>query len=235
MTKNTSKKSKGCLTVLLAIIAFSFMLFVYSFAWVPAIIAAIYFFAKKDLPNRKRNLIISAAIVVTSLITFGWINSTPDLTGISVEWSSSEYDIGDTFELKISPVREGAKIESLEISQNKIVSLEYQDGNALISFKDCGNASVFFVANGNIQSKATDITVIDKAEEEAHMKAEEEARLKAEEEAKQQAEEARLKSEEEAKLQAAENTQRNDDPIVYTTNTGDKYHRSGCRHLKKVK
>lgn len=101
-----------------------------------------------------------------------------------------------------------------------------------------------------------------KAEEEAKKKAEEEARLKAEEEERRKEEEARIKAEEAKKAeqeriaaekaaqQKAEEAARvqeeqkatvatqepsNDDPIVYITNTGSKYHSSGCRTLKKSK
>ena len=82
-------------------------------------------------------------------------------------------------------------------------SLTIQNGKAIITFKEPGEAALFFTANHDIDSNTVKISVTDKVAEEAKAKTEEEARIKAEQEAQAKAEEeARIKAEQEA--QAAE-------------------------------
>ena len=77
--------------------------------------------------------------------------------------------------------------------------------------------------------------------EEQKRLAEEKAKKEAEEKATQEAAEAQAQAEAEAQAQAeaqqqaqaATQAQQNNDPIVYITNTGGKYHRAGCRFLKQ--
>lgn len=105
------------------------------------------------------------------------------------------------------------------------------------------------VKSNEISLFVEDKEAIKQAEEKAKRKAEEEAKRKAEEEAKRKAEEdAKRQAEEEAKRQAQQAAQQSamqqsgantpsgqEDTIVYITNTGGKYHRSTCRHLKDSK
>ena len=77
-----------------------------------------------------------------------------------------------------------------------------------------------------------------KAEEEERIRQEEEAkaaeeeRIRQEQAAAEAAEQERLAQEQAAQEQAAIDQQNIEDPIVYITNTGSKYHNAGCRTLK---
>ena len=80
----------------------------------------------------------------------------------------------------------------------------------------------------------------EKAQKEAEEKAAQEkaaqeaakAQAKAEAEA-QAAAQAQAQAEDQQQAQAATQAQQNNDPTVYITNTGGKYHRAGCRFLKQ--
>lgn len=222
---NSSKTSSGCLMVILALFVIAIALVIYSYAWIPGIIAIIYFTLKKDLEKNAKikRIAIASAIVVTSLITFGSMNSKPELTGLQIKLSQKDFDINDTAEVSLTLTPSTAKIDTLIISDNDIAELEYNDGKATISFKAEGEATISFTANESIESNSITVTVIDKeaeaqrlkkeeerlaAEEEARKQAEEEAKKQAEEEAKRQAEEeAKRKAEEEAQKQAELETQ----------------------------
>ena len=132
------------------------------------------------------------------------MNQSPTLTDIDVDWGKTSFDISDTVEVKITPVPSNADIETLELSKNDFAELDYTDGKAVITFKKAGEASLFFTANGNIDSSAAAITITDKAAEQAQKEAEEAAAKKAEEEAAKKAEEeAKAKAEQEAAEKAA--------------------------------
>ncbi len=194
-------KKKGCLFYAAALLAICVVIAVYSYAWIPAVGFIIYFAVKKDANgHKKRNIIISAAIMATSLIVFASMNQSPTLTDIDVDWGKTSFDISDTVEVKITPVPSNAVIETLELSKNDFAELDYTDGKA----KKAGEASLFFTANGNIDSSAAAITITDKAAEQAQKEAEEAAAKKAEEEAAKKAEEdAKAKAEQEAAEKAA--------------------------------
>lgn len=187
--------------------------------WIPGIIATIYFAVKKFDPAIKRKrLITSIAITLTSLLIFGWLGTAPEISSIQVEWGQDTYDINDTTEVKVSVIPDSAEIKDLRISANQIADLNYKDGQAIITFKETGTASIFFTANGSVDSNTEEITVIDKKaeqkrieeekkKEEERLKAEQEAkaeaeRIKAEQEAAKKAEEEKLKAEEEARIKA---------------------------------
>ena len=198
-------KKKGCLFYAAALLAICVVIAVYSYAWIPAVGFIIYFAVKKDANgHKKRNIIISAAIMATSLIVFASMNQSPTLTDIDVDWGKTSFDISDTVEVKITPVPSNADIETLELSKNEFAELDYTDGKAVITFKKAGEASLFFTANGNIDSSAAAITITDKAAEQAQKEAEEAAAKKAEEEAAKKAEEeAKAKAEQETAEKAA--------------------------------
>lgn len=147
---------------------------------------------------------------------------------------------------------------AIEISDGNITFSSTKGGNYEV-FVEYGE-----VISNKLKFKIEDKKAIakKKAKEEAKKKAEEEARLKAEEEKRRKEEEERIKAEEakkaeqeriaaeKAEQQKAEEAARiqeeqkaaatpqepsNNDPIVYITNTGSKYHTSGCRTLKKSK
>ena len=160
MSKKTSKNGIGCGTIVLILFLICIAISIYSYAWIPAIIATIFFAIKKDRADRKRNLIISSLIGITSLLLFINMNLTPDLTGIKVEWGTTQYTVSDTTQVKITPVPSDAKIDSLEMSENSIAKLDYKDGKAIVSFESEGEDSIFFTANGNVQSDMQKIIVV---------------------------------------------------------------------------
>lgn len=166
-----------------------------------------------------------------------------DLQTLHADFGKDTFDINETAEIKITTTPGDAEIESLELSENSVAKLEYKDGKAILHFTSTGDATLFLTANETIQSNSKHITVIDneveekkKAEEEAKRKAEEEriAAEKAEQEriAAEQAEQERLAAEQAAQEQATIAQQNAEDPIVYITNTGSKYHNASCRTLK---
>lgn len=206
-----NKKRRGCLFYFFALLAFCFAVALYSFAWIPAIGFLIYFAIKKDLYGRKRrNIAASAAVCISSLIIYALLNSTAaSPESIYADWGKDTFDVSETAEVKLTASPSGSDISSLDLSANDIAELNYENGRAIITFKEPGEAVLFFTANHDIDSNSVKISVTDKtaeeAEEEARLKAEEEARIKAEEEAKVKAEEeARIKAEEEAKAKAEE-------------------------------
>ena len=136
--------------------------------------------------------------------------------------------------------------------------LRITDGNIYFQADKAGTYEIWVDCNG-IESNKLKINIEDKAaiakkkaEEEAKKKAEEakkaeEERLaaeKAEQErlaaeqaeqerlAAEQAEQERLAAEQAAQEQATIAQQNAEDPIVYITNTGSKYHNASCRTLK---
>ncbi len=249
-SKNGGNKNKGCLSVFLALLVFSVALAIYSFAWIPAIVCIIYFAIRKDLNGTKRrNILISSGVFVTSLIVFVWLGTANSLTSIHADWGKTTYDITDIAEIKISTTPSDADIDSLELAANNIAELDYSDGKAIITFKKAGEATLFFTANDDIKSNSVTITVTDKAAEEAEkkaeeeriaaeqaatQKAEEEARLKAEEEARLKAEEAARKAEEEklASEKASTEIEEPQEQMVWIAGSGSKYHsRSSCSNM----
>lgn len=200
------KKKRGCLFYFLALLAICFVIALYSFAWIPAIGFLVYFILKKDLHGtKKRNIAISAAVFITSLIVASSGSPTDSPESIYADWGKDTFDVSDTAEVKITASPSDADITSLELSSNDIAELDYTDGKAVITFKEPGKAALFFTANNNIDSNTVNISVTDKAAEQAKAKAEEEARIKAEQEAQAKAEkEARIKAEQEAQAKAEE-------------------------------
>lgn len=202
--KRNNEKSYGCLFYLLAFLAICLGIAFYSFLWVPGIIAIIYFAIKKSEPTKKKKrLIISIAVTLSSFLISCCIGSSNELTSIEAKWSKNTYDINDTTEVELSVTPESSVIESLEISENDIAELEYKDNKAIITFKKVGTASIFFTANESVDSNTVKIKVIDKESEKKRIEEEkkkEEERLRAEQEAKAEAE--RIKAEQEAAKKA---------------------------------
>lgn len=220
MAHYTSNNSSGCLSIIGIILFIGLAILIYSYCWILAIPALIYFIKSKKFEDyRKRNVIICSFVLVTSLLTFGWLNLPKELESISVDWGTSEFDISETVEVKITPYPDEADIETLELSQNSIADLDYSEGKAIITFKKAGEATLFFTANGKIQSDTTTITVTDSTLENPPS---------------EQADKQIETQESTAKPQetTSKTTDSVEDPIVYITNTGSKYHSAGCRTLK---
>ncbi len=236
------KKKRGCLFWLIAFIVFCLALALYSIIWIPAVGFIIYFAIRRDYNGtRARNIIISTIVMLTSLILFAVMMSSPDLTSIQAEWGKTEFDISETTEVKITGYPDDAKIDSLELSENNIAELDYTDGKAIITFIGTGEAALFFTANGDIDSSTTTITVVDKeAEEQARKEAEERAeqerlaREQAEQEAAEKAAAEQAAAEQKAAEQAAiaaqeESQQEPHEQMVWIPQSGSKYHsNSSC-------
>lgn len=224
---SSNSKASGCagcfvafFCVCLAIVALSFIL---NYAWIPGLIAAIYFARNtQDSKQKKIRVGISIAVTLISFLIFLSTMFAPELTDLTVNWEKQEYEISEEAILDLDIIEEDAEIHSLEISDNDIARVRYADGIATITFINEGTADISFIANGEIKSNVTTITVVDKEAEEQRSKekAEEEARLKAEEEA-------RLKAKEEARLKAEE------EEIVWIPSSGKRYHSNpSCSNMK---
>ena len=232
---NGSKK--GCVFYVMAIIAICIAIAVYSYMWIPAIGLIIYFAIKKDVHGtRKRNIGISIAVLITSLIVFVWLNSPSSLTSIYADWGKTEFDISDTVEVKITPTPSDAEIESLELSENNIAKLDYSNGRAVVTFTQTGDATLFFTANGEVTSNSVTITVSDKVSEE---KANEEAEKEAQEEADAAAQKAAEEESQEQFEQAEQNissdnsAQNPQEEMVWIPQSGKKYHsNSSCSGME---
>ena len=232
---NGSKK--GCVFYVMAIIAICIAIAVYSYMWIPAIGLIIYFAIKKDVHGtRKRNIGISIAVLITSLIVFVWLNSPSSLTSIYADWCKTEFDISDTVEVKITPTPSDAEIESLELSENSIAKLDYSNGMAVVTFTGTGDATLFFTANGEVASNSVTITVSDKVAEE---KAKEEAEKEAQEEADAAAQKAAEEESQEQFEQAEQNissdnsAQNPQEEMVWIPQSGKKYHsNSSCSGME---
>lgn len=219
---SNSKGSEGCLWLVIAGLIIAGAIWLYSFFWIAAIPAGIYFFkSKKFEVHRTRNVIICSAVFVTSIVLFAWMNLPSPLQGISADWGDGEFELSTTEEISVSHDPSDAEVDTLELYENDIAELmDYSDGVASVKFKKAGEAELFFIANGEITSAPEKITVIDPVQKEKEEK--ERLRKQREKEKKE-----REREEQEEASSAADN-----DPVVYITNTGSKYHTSGCRMLK---
>ena len=233
LTNNGGRQNRGCLFWLIALIVLCFALALYSIMWIPAIGFIIYFAVRKDYNGtRTRNILISAVVMITSLILFATMMASPDLTSIQAEWGRTEFDISETTEVKISGYPDDAEISSLELSKNDIAELDYSDGKAIITFTDTGEASLFFTANDDVTSSTTTITVIDReAEERARKEAEEKAEQEriaqeqaAQEAQKQAKQEAAEQAAQEQTQQAEQASQEQQEQMVWIPQSGSKYH-----------
>ena len=242
VTQDRPKKKRGCLFWFFALIAICFALALYSIAWIPAVVCIIYFAIRRDYAGtRTRNILISAAVMVTSLFLFAGMMASPDLSSLQADWGKTEFDISETTEVKITGYPDDAKIESLELSENNIAELDYTDGNAVIKFTGKGEAALFFTANGDIDSATTTITEVDKeAEEQERKEAEEKAeqeRIAQEQAEKEAQEQAEREAQEQAEIEAQEQAQQSQasanmdsqEQMVWIPQSGSKYHsNSSC-------
>ena len=237
---NNGSGCGGCLLVFFGIcLAIAVLSFILTYAWIPGIIAIIYF-AKKTPDKKQRNIRVGISIAVTIISFVVFLSSLfqPELTDLAVSWDKEKYDITEEVILELSVLEEGADIYSLDISDNDIATVSYINDVATVSFIGEGTADISFTANDEIKSNVTTITVIDREAEEQRkkeaeeQKAQEEAEKKAEEEAKRLAEEeAKKQAEEEATRQAVQEEPQ--EPTVWIPNSGSKYHsRAGCSNME---
>lgn len=243
--RNKSDNNHGCAFWLLVFIIICVAIVIYSVVWIPAIGFLIFFAVRRDYNGtKKRNIIISAVVMVTSFIVFLLIGSPPELSSIHADWGKKEFDISETTEVRITGYPDDAEIESLELSENNIAELNYTDGKAIITFKETGEAALFFVANGEVKSTSTTITVKDKAAEEQAAREEEEREQIEEERAEKERQEqeaaeqaaaeqaaAEQAAQEQAQQeeQASQEQQQPQEQMVWIPQSGSKYHsNSSC-------
>ena len=238
--RNKSDNNHGCGFWLLVFVIICVAIVIYSVVWIPAIGFLIFFAVRRDYNGtKKRNIIISAVVMVTSFIVFLLIGSPPELSSIHADWGKKEFDISETTEVRITGYPDDAEIESLELSENKIAELNYTDGKAIITFKETGEAALFFVANGEVKSTSTTITVKDKAaEEQAAREAEEQERIE-EERAEKERQEQEAQEQEEPEQDIQEQQQEQQEEMVWIPSSGSKYHNdascSGMDNPRQVK
>ena len=122
--RNKSDNNHGCAFWLLVFIIICVAIVIYSVIWIPAIGFLIFFAGRRDYNGtKKRNIIISAVVMVTSFIVFLLIGSPPELSSIHADWGKKEFDISETTEVRITGYPDGAEIESLELSENNMAEL----------------------------------------------------------------------------------------------------------------
>lgn len=166
--------------------------------------------------------------------------------------TDTTYDINQKVKITASTTPDDYSLskDDFQCSDGK---LKVSDKNIIFTTSQAGSYTIWAEHDG-IKSNKLTINVEDKAaiakkdaEEKAQKEAEEKAKKEAEEKAAQEAAAAQAQAEAEAQAaaqaqaqaeaqqqaQAATQAQQNNDPTVYITNTGGKYHRAGCRFLKQ--
>ena len=119
--------------VILALVLISLAMVIYSFAWIPAIIAIIYFALKRDLDKKSKiiRIAIAAAIVITSLMTFGSINPESEATdqNNTTETELAEESAESTMEVTPEPIRKITPTATPEISAEGNLNIHFLDVN----------------------------------------------------------------------------------------------------------
>lgn len=199
--------------------------------------------------NWKKSIkgIITAIILIFAL---SGIASPDTLEQITLSADTGQtYDINKKISIKATTTPTDYELSSddfkcsggkINIDKQSISFVATKDGSYKIWAEHDG------IKSNNLTLKVEDKAAIakQKAKEEQKRLAEEKAKKEAEEKAAQEAA-AKAKAEAEAAAQAQAQTevqqqaqatsqaQQDNDPIVYITNTGGKYHRAGCRFLKQ--
>lgn len=138
-------------------------------AWIPAIIYLIKCLIDKNTPKRKEKIIISAAVAVVSFIFMIVSILTGSLTGLSVEWPQTEFQVSESAEITLLPEPESANVTDLELCENSIATLEWDQTyqTATITFTTAGSEELYFIANGEYQTEPVLITVTEPETEES--------------------------------------------------------------------
>lgn len=66
--------------------------------------------SRKFAEKHVRNVTICVTVLITSLITFGYLNVPTKLTGIEVAWGNTEVTVGYTVELKMVAIPSDAEL-----------------------------------------------------------------------------------------------------------------------------
>lgn len=238
-----NNRQQGVIFWLLIFLLICIAVLAYMIAWIPAIGVLIYFAVRKDKNgHKKRNIIITSAVLVTS---FGFciysLSSPTELESLQAMWPKREYDIADTVEVSISGKPEGADIDGLTMDGGGIAEMTYEDGVARVSFTGTGREAISF-SSGDVESIPVTITVKDAAAEQA---AQEQAAQ--EEPAQEEATEEATEVAEEQPTQATQGETEQEEPVqeqeeqeemVWIPASGSKYHSdptcSGMNNPTKV-
>lgn len=158
--------------------------------------------------------------------------------------ASQKYDINEDILIHCATEPSGYELDESDFTLSGGI-LKIIGEKIIFSASEPGTYNLYAdkegVKSNEISLLIEDKEAIKQAKEKAKQKAEEEAKRKAEEEAKRQAEEeAKRQAQQAAQQSAMQQSGANspsgqEDTIVYITNTGGKYHRSTCRHLKDSK
>ena len=184
--------------------------------------------------------IVTALILICAFIGIAF----PDnLESINLKANSKEaYDINQNVKITVATTPSDYELSNDDF-QCSSGNLSYSNGKLSFSASKAGLYSVWAEHNG-IKSNTLSFKIEDKAaiaKKEQEKKAEEERiateKAKQEEQERLAAEQAEAEAQAQAQAQAEAQTtsqaQENNDPVVYITQSGNKYHRSGCRYLKK--
>lgn len=166
-------------------------------------------------------ILICAVIGVTTPSKLKQITLSADTT--------AAYDINQDIVISITtdPYDYEVSEKDFKITGGKIKT---DENSFIFSSSQAGSYKVYAEHNG-IKSNELTLKVEDKA---AIAAKEAEDKRIAEEKATQEAA-AQAESQEQVPADSQVVSQENDDPIVYITNTGEKYHRDGCRFLDQSK
>lgn len=161
--KNTGK---GCLGAFLGLLLIGLALALYTWAWIPALGVIIYAaLSKKHDKKQKFKLIgISIVVFISSLIVASTVpeeNENSESVTLEISLGETEFDIKDSVEVILNTEPADVQIESLIISDNNIVNLDYIDGKAIISFISEGEATFHFIANDSVKSNSLEVIVTD--------------------------------------------------------------------------
>ena len=175
--------------------------------------------------------IFYAWIVISSLFTSGLEQA------VLTADTGQIYDIDSQVPIDISTTPENYDL-SLEMFETSGGELLEENDKFFFTASEPGDYTITMdvadVDCNQITLSFEDTAAKEREKAEAEAKAEEE-RIKAEQAAK--AEEERIKAEQQAQEEAAAQVeeQQANDPIVYITDSGSKYHAGGCKYLKKSK
>lgn len=162
-TSKSNSMGKGCLGIFLGLFLIALLLALYTFAWIPALAVIIYtaFSKKYDKKQKIKQIGISTIIFITSMMLASSVPDETELTSLEISIDKTEFDINDSVEVILTATPTDSSIDSLKISDNAIVDLNYNDGKAIISFIAEGNATFHFIANDSIESNSLEVTVTD--------------------------------------------------------------------------
>ena len=170
---------------------------------------------------------ITALILICSVIGFATPSKLEQIT-LSAD-TNTAYDINQDISLTVTtnPYDYEISKEDLKTSGGEITV----NGNSFTFNSSQAGSYKIYAERDGIKSNELTIKIEDKA---AIAAKEAEDKRIAEEKATQEAA-AQAESQEQVPADSQVVSQENDDPIVYITNTGEKYHRDGCRFLDQSK